>query len=98
MTPRTFIVVHRNITPFVFDELHSLYHETLACPCTAVNIPYKTFVTNTIKSHPICASDFVSRAWIESFYLENRGEFMIPDFRKTAFAQVSGDVERRLSF
>ena len=85
MTPRTFIVIHRNITPSVFDELHSLYHETLACPCTTVNIPYKTFVTNAIKSHPICASDFVSRAWIESFYLDEQRRIHDCRFPKDRF-------------
>ena len=88
MTPQTLTITSKDITPMVFDQLHLAHHETLSCPCTTVNIPYKTFVSSQVRFHPVCASDFVKRSWIESFYLVNRSEFFSIDFRTTAFAQV----------
>ena len=40
------------------------YFITLRCPCSAVTIPYGTFVSLSPTLHQVCSSDFVSDRWL----------------------------------
>jgi hypothetical protein len=77
-----------SITPSIFAQLYENHAETLSCPCSTVSIPYSTFAVNNVSLHPVCSSIFVTRPWIEAFYLVEASLYMVADFRKTAFSQV----------
>ncbi|CAF3912044.1 unnamed protein product [Adineta steineri] len=76
-----------NITPVKFNELYSIHNKTLSCPCSSTSISYKNFVSNTIKTHPVCSSRFVSQEWIHALYLSNASRYGVSDFRTTASSQ-----------
>ncbi|CAF1154433.1 unnamed protein product [Adineta steineri] len=76
-----------NITPLLFNQLYRDHAETLSCSCSSINIPYKSFVTNTISFHPVCSSVFISKEWIEALYSPYVSAFLVMDFRKTAASQ-----------
>ncbi|UJR34650.1 hypothetical protein I4U23_027427 [Adineta vaga] len=76
-----------NTTESLFDQLYHEHSETLSCSCSSINIPYKSFVTNTISFHPICSSIFVSQEWIEALYSPYASAFLVMDFRKMASSQ-----------
>ncbi|CAF4050231.1 unnamed protein product [Adineta steineri] len=40
-----------------------------------------------VSFHPVCSSIFVSREWIEGFYLPAANAYLLADFRTTAFSQ-----------
>lgn len=88
MAPQTVTETVSNITPTIFHQLHLEYSKTLSCPCSTTSVPYKTFVFNTIKFHPICSSFFISRQWIDALYLPTANDYDVLDFRKTAHSQV----------
>ncbi|CAF4033211.1 unnamed protein product [Adineta steineri] len=85
--PTSRIVTISNITPSLFDQLHHEHGETLSCPCSTITVPYSIFVTNNVSFHPVCSSVFVSREWIEGFYLPIANAYLVDDFRTTAFSQ-----------
>ncbi|CAF1449251.1 unnamed protein product, partial [Adineta steineri] len=85
--PTSRIVTISNLTPSLFDQLHREHGETLSCPCSTITIPYNTFVTNNVSFHPVCSSVFVSKEWIEGFYLPVANAYLLDDFRTTAFSQ-----------
>ncbi|CAF0940350.1 unnamed protein product [Adineta steineri] len=88
-----------NITPLLFNQLYRDHAETLSCSCSSINIPYKSFVTNTISFHPVCSSVFVSKEWIEALYSPLASAFLVMDFRKTAGSQVTDlDNKQLISF
>ncbi|CAF4116566.1 unnamed protein product, partial [Adineta steineri] len=87
LNPTSRIVTISNVTPSLFDQLHREHGETLSCPCSTITIPYSTFVTNMVSFHPVCSSVFVSREWIEGFYLPAANSYLLADFRTTAFSQ-----------
>ncbi|CAF4226656.1 unnamed protein product [Adineta steineri] len=87
IVPTNRIVTISNLTPSLFDQLHREHGETLSCPCSTITIPYSTFVTNMVSFHPVCSSVFVSREWIEGFYLPAANSYLLADFRTTAFSQ-----------
>ncbi|CAF1065691.1 unnamed protein product [Adineta steineri] len=87
LNPSSRIVTISNLTPSLFDQLDREHGETLSCPCSIITIPYGTFVTNMILFHPVCSSVFVSREWIEGFYLPVANAYLLNDFRTTAFSQ-----------
>ncbi|CAF0805220.1 unnamed protein product [Adineta steineri] len=87
IVPTSRIVTISNITPSLFDQLHHEHGETLSCPCSTITIPYNIFVTNNVSFHPVCSSVFVSREWIEGFYLPIANAYLVDDFRTTAFSQ-----------
>ncbi|CAF4370661.1 unnamed protein product [Adineta steineri] len=76
-----------DITLVKFNELYSKHKETLSCPCSKISMPYKTFVSNTIKLHPVCNSIFVSERWIKALYLLNASQYGVWDFRTTGSSQ-----------
>ncbi|CAF0746321.1 unnamed protein product [Adineta steineri] len=78
-----------DITLVKFNELYSKHKETLSCPCSKISMPYKTFVSNTIKHHPVCKSIFVNQSWIEALYLLNASQYGVWDFRTTASFQFA---------
>lgn len=49
---------------------------------------WKTFLSYTIRFHPVCSSLFNSEQWIESLYLLNKSFCATADFRTTAASQV----------
>ncbi|CAF1356585.1 unnamed protein product [Adineta steineri] len=87
LSPTSRVVTISNLTPSLFDPLHREHGETLSCPCSTITIPYNTFVTNNVSFHPVCSSVFVSRDWIEGFYLPIANAYLLDDFRTTAFSQ-----------
>ena len=86
--PKSQVITVSSITPSLFDQLRLDHGESLSCPCSNTNMPYKTFVSHTISFHSVCSSVFVSRQWIEALYLHNASAFYIMDFRTTASSQV----------
>lgn len=87
-TPQTITVTTKIMDTTDFVQLYEEYSETLSCPCTIINIPYKTIVSNEVQFHSICSSDFITRRWAESLYRTDRSQLFVTDFRKTAYAQV----------
>ncbi|CAF4068867.1 unnamed protein product [Adineta steineri] len=87
LSPTSRTIIISNLTPSLFDQLHREHGETLSCPCSTITIPYSTFVTNNVSFHPVCSSVFVSREWIEGFYLPIANTYLMDDFRTTAFSQ-----------
>ncbi|UJR06899.1 hypothetical protein I4U23_011189 [Adineta vaga] len=83
--PRTVFV--SSITPHRFDELYQKYYETLSCPCATSSIPYKNFISTTVKYHSVCESIFVSSEWINALYSEDASQYGTLDFRTTASSQ-----------
>ena len=92
LAPQTHTITVMDITLSSIDQLRRDHYQTFSCPCTTTNIPHKTFVSTSVRFHPICSSDFISRSWIEALYLDHRSVFFVTDFRTTAFAQVSHHV------
>ena len=78
-----------NISYTVFKQLYREHAETLLCPCSRITMPLNTFVSNTIKFHPVCSSIFVSQEWIEALYFKDASRYGTGDFRTTASSQVS---------
>lgn len=91
MSQKTDTIVVSNMDPDLFIKLHREYGETLSCPCSTTTIPYKSFMANEISFHSICTSNFVTDQWIQAFYLPNRSQYYIIDFRTTAYSQVRQD-------
>jgi hypothetical protein len=92
MNPQLQVVTISNITPSLFNQLRLEHGETLSCPCSNSNVPYKKFVSNSIKHHPVCSSIFVSEEWITALNDPMASRYLIMDFRTTAHAQVSDSV------
>ncbi|CAF4207669.1 unnamed protein product [Adineta steineri] len=88
LSPTSRIVTISNLTPLLYDQLHHEHDGTLSYPCSTITIPYSTFVTNMVSFHPVCLSIFVSREWIEGFYLPVANAYLLDDFRTTAFSQL----------
>ena len=84
---RTVVISH--IDPNKFEELYSKHGEILSCPCSTITTSYKSFVSNTIKFHPVCSSFFVSEQWAKALYLIDRSKYGVGDFRTTAASQVN---------
>lgn len=89
MKPQARAIVISHIDPKKFEELYSEYGEILSCPCSTITTSYKSFVSSTIKFHPICSSFFVNQQWIRTLYLINRSKYGVGDFRTTAASQVN---------
>ncbi|CAF1388030.1 unnamed protein product [Adineta steineri] len=87
VNPQTDIVTISDITPSLFDQLRHEHGETLSCPCSTTIISYENFVLNTLSTDPICSSIFVSKEWVQSFYIPYASSFPIIDFRTTAYSQ-----------
>ncbi|CAF1329692.1 unnamed protein product [Adineta steineri] len=88
LSPTSRIVTISNLTPLLSHQLHHEHDGTLSYPCSSITIPYSTFVTNMVSFHPVCSSGFVSREWIEGFYLPVANAYLLDDFRTTAFSQL----------
>jgi hypothetical protein len=89
MKPERRTIIQRNISPAGFNQLYLEHSETLSCPCSKITIPYKDFVINKIRFHPVCRSIFVKQQWIEALYLEDASKYGTGDFRTTAQSQVN---------
>ncbi|CAF4237519.1 unnamed protein product, partial [Adineta steineri] len=87
MNPQTRAITLSNITPSLYNQLRLKHPETLSCPCTSTSISYKTFVSNTILSHPICTSIFVTEEWINALYDLYSSSYLVMDFRTSASSQ-----------
>ncbi|CAF4121162.1 unnamed protein product, partial [Adineta steineri] len=93
LSPTSRIITISNLTPLLYDQLHHEHDGTLSYPCSSIIIPYSTFVTNMVSFHPVCSSIFVSREWIEAFYLPVANAYLLNDFRTTAFSQALSDIQ-----
>ena len=89
MKPQPQTIVISPVTPLVINRFHLEHTETLSCPCSNSSIPYKHFVSNTIRFHPICTSTFISEEWINALNLPDASKYGVRDFRTTASSQVS---------
>ncbi|UJR12441.1 hypothetical protein I4U23_016617 [Adineta vaga] len=81
------LITESDITPVVFDKLHSEHKKTLSCPCSKVTILYDTFIETLDEFHPICSSAFISKEWIEALYLKHASRYGTGDFRTAASSQ-----------
>ena len=67
-----------------FSQLLSKYPNTLHCPCSAIGIPYHTFVTIHVQFHQVCSSIFIQQTWIDIIYSQyNTSSLSSDDFRLT---------------
>ena len=82
-------IVVNDIDADKFEKLYLEHAETLSCPCENITIPYKEFVSHTIRFHPVCTSFFINKQWIDALYLPNATLYSIGDFRKIASSQVT---------
>ncbi|UJR16996.1 hypothetical protein I4U23_003894 [Adineta vaga] len=87
VNPQTEIVTISDVTSSLFDQLRREHGKTLSCPCSTTIIPYKSFLLNTLSIDPICSSIFVSKQWVQSFYIPWASSFLMMDFRTTAYSQ-----------
>lgn len=81
-------VVISNMDEYKFEKLYVEHGELLSCPCSTITTLYKTFVSHTIRFHPVCSSFFTSQQWIDVLYISNKHLYGVGDFRKTASSQV----------
>ncbi|UJR19281.1 hypothetical protein I4U23_022410 [Adineta vaga] len=76
--------IKRNPTYTEYRRLHSLYSNTLTCPCKHISIDYKEILQVNYTLHEICSSDFVTQKWfqylIESY---DKNNIHLYDFRWT---------------
>lgn len=87
--PQSRTMTISNVTSDRLKKLQLEHSTPLSCPCSKISVPYKAFVSNTIKFHPVCTSFFVSQQWIEALYRSDASAFNALDFRKTAYSQVN---------
>ena len=69
-------------------ELYATYSRTLRCPCSNINVNYKTFLQVDYTLHEVCSSRFVTGQWIEYIYPRNLSRIPAHDLRmwgKNAF-------------
>lgn len=88
MTSQTRTIVISNIDVDKFEKLYLEHGDLLSCPCSTIATAYETFVSNTVRFHPICSSFFVTQQWIQGLYLIDRSSNGVLDFRTTATSQV----------
>ncbi|CAF1297121.1 unnamed protein product, partial [Rotaria sp. Silwood1] len=82
---QTIIVL--NPTQSDFENLYRKYPNTLACPCTDIAIPYRSFISIIPEYHPVCSSIFVSDNWINILFNPNISYYYPLDFRSSASGQ-----------
>ncbi|CAF1150669.1 unnamed protein product [Adineta ricciae] len=47
-----------------FQDLNTLYSDSLKCPCSNINTPYKAMTTWSPTFHQVCSSDFIREEWL----------------------------------
>ena len=83
---QTTIISVSNPSLETYSDLHKLHSDTLRCPCTSINILYRTFISLSPVFHQVCSSDFVTNQWLE--ILGNSYAFEISlDWRSRAYSQ-----------
>jgi hypothetical protein len=85
---QTKVITIYNPSLEIYNQYQKEYPTTLNCPCKTTIMPYKNFLITKIVMHQICSSDFVSREWIDAFYIPDSSRYGAMDFRTTANAQV----------
>ena len=80
-------VTVQNPTQMIFQDLNSRYPNQLQCPCSRIDIPYKTFIEISYRLHPVCSSVFISETWINLLFDPLIGYFYPVDFRSSASGQ-----------
>jgi hypothetical protein len=51
-----------------YTALHEKYPNTLSCPCKNIAVRYEDFINISVQHHPICASWFITDAWINALF------------------------------
>lgn len=70
----------------IFETLHSIYSNTLQCPCSHIANSYQSFTSLSPMFHPICSSKYITDQWLTSISGLNTIDsvFDIIDFRTAA--------------
>jgi hypothetical protein len=87
LAQKTQTVTIRNPSQDVFQQLYFQYSTTLQCPCSQVEISYRTFINISYDLHPVCSSVFVSDTWINLLFRPDMGYFFPLDFRSSGSGQ-----------
>lgn len=71
----------------LYENLFTLYSDSLQCPCSQTSITYSSFISINPIFHPVCQSDFISRDWLEFLSNDNQSYYLNFDFRATGSNQ-----------
>ena len=63
-----------------YNDLYSLYPQSLVCPCTQLSVNYEKFIVINHTFHQICGSFYVTDAWI-TLLIDRRQQYLSLDFR-----------------
>lgn len=66
-----------------FQQLSLKHSSTLKCPCSSIGIKYGDFIQHQVSFHEVCSSEFISKTWIDHFYVENRTDLRSNDMRRS---------------
>ena len=86
-TPQTYMMTILSPSQSQFEQLSKEYPSTLSCPCSQVNIPYKTFLSFMPEYHQVCSSSFTSPSWISALFSNYTNRYHPLDFRISASSQ-----------
>ncbi|CAF1166746.1 unnamed protein product [Adineta ricciae] len=64
LATQTFTITVTNPSLDMYTNLRDSHSDTLKCPCSTLQIPYKSFVTLSPTLHQICSSNFVDSRWL----------------------------------
>ena len=67
-----------------FGQLDAKYNQTLVCPCSTLAVAHQTFVSIFPRLHQICASDFITDAWIAFIDYGLQFSHEITDLRRSS--------------
>ena len=66
-----------------YEQLQSIYPDTIQCPCTTISIPHEEFIQIQPTYHQLCESQLVQPIWYNGFYTFN--DFYVPnEFQRSA--------------
>ncbi|CAF3917155.1 unnamed protein product [Rotaria sordida] len=76
-----------NPAEVIYDDLYKKYPTTIQCPCKHISMHYQSFISISVRYHPICSSLFISDRWINILFNTNISFFYPIDFRSSATGQ-----------
>ncbi|CAF3952300.1 unnamed protein product, partial [Adineta steineri] len=66
-----------------YEQLYSIYSQTLTCPCKNISTNYEKFLSIEYTFHQVCTSFFITDDWISYINIGRVGYYVTGDFRIT---------------